>query len=65
MLKKDAELDQLCAVDEERRKWEVKEKRSSQQLDAALKKLENINVHMHAPNAMQHERIALLKSFDL
>ena len=40
MLKKDAELEQLRAVDVERRKWEVKEERLSQQLDVALRKLE-------------------------
>ena len=39
MLQKDAELERLRTVDEERRKWETKEDRLNRQLDAALKKL--------------------------
>ena len=35
MLQKDAELERLCTVDEERRKWETKEDRLNRQLDAA------------------------------
>ena len=40
MLKRDTELEQLYAVDEERRKWETKEERWSRQLNVALRKLE-------------------------
>ena len=43
MLKKDAELEQLCAVDKEKRKWEVKEERLSWQLNAALRKLDRVD----------------------
>ena len=40
LLQKDAELERLHTVVEERRKWETKEDRLSRQLDVALKKLE-------------------------
>ena len=40
ILKKDAKLEQLHAVDEERKKWETKEERLSQEIDVALKKLD-------------------------
>ena len=62
MLKKDAELEQLHAVDVERRKWEAKEERLSRQLDAALRKLERAEEQREC--ARQHKGSALPRSFD-
>ena len=62
MLKKDAELEQLRAVDVERRKWEVKEERLSQQLDVALRKLERAEEQREC--ARQHKGSAVPRLFD-
>ena len=62
MLQKDAELERLCTVDEERRKWETKEDRLSRQLDAALKKLERTEEQIE--RIRQYEGHALPQSRD-
>ena len=62
MLQKDAELERVCTVDEERRKWETKEDRPRRQLDAALKKLERTEEQIE--HICQCEEHALLQSHD-
>ena len=62
MLQKDAELERLHAVNEERRKWETKEDRLSKQLDATLKKLERAEEQIE--HVRQHEEHALPQSHD-
>ena len=62
MLQKDAELERLRTVDEERRKWETKEDRLNRQLDAALKKLERAEEQKE--HVRQCEEHALPQSHD-
>ena len=62
MLQKDAELERLRTVDEERRKWETKEDRLNRQLDAALKKLERAEEQIE--HVRQCEEHALPQSHD-
>lgn len=62
MLQKDAELERLRTVDEERTKWEAKEDRLSKQLNAALKKLERAEEQIEC--VCQCEEHALLQSRD-
>ena len=62
MLQKHAELERLCTVDEERRKWEIKGDQLSKQLDAALKKLERAEEQIE--HVCQCEELALPQSRD-
>ena len=64
ILQKDAELERFRAVEEERKKWELRENKLSRQLDIALEKLERAEAQIENLRQCGETQSILLQSQD-